>query len=156
MRPDLIIAKKILSKKKCPMANDMQRENIPKSFNLIYLDSEKEKAIKSKIPWHKIDAEIRDLVQFANSIDGIATVQSCAGHVIYKGDGTWEVDSAEIAFFATKDITMKILFEIWPMVGDSDANLRYFEDGSFWICLCADPSETKRFFEAFRRIKECD
>jgi hypothetical protein len=122
---------------------------------LHYLSKEEEAGIKRSIPWKDIDEGIRDIVALANSIDGIVTKQSCAGHVkhlLEDGEGTFYVQSANITFRANLECTVKALFDLIPRMGFLDACLRYFGDW-FWISIDCDPSERGKLREFFERLK---
>jgi len=120
---------------------------------LHYLSEEEERAIKQSIPWDSIDCKIRDLVRFANEIKGIATIQSCAGHVQPLENGGFLIDAAHVAFRTTENITTRVLFDIAPKTGVTDAGLRYFNDGTFWIYIEVDPSERSRLYDLFRELQ---
>lgn len=124
-------------------------------MELHYLTPEEEKAIKSNIPWDEIDEGIKELVRFANKISGVATLQSCEGHTLWC-DGSWEVESAHICFHVSgEDMARNILFVYAPNAGVTDVSLRYFKvDGSFWICVYADPAERGRLYDLFRSLKD--
>ena len=120
-----------------------------------YLTDEEEQAIKQSIPWDSIDAKIRGSVRLANEVEGIATLQSCAGHVHPLEDGGFSVDAALIAFRATKERTLQILFDAAPRAGILDASLRFFGDGTFWICVECEPPERWRLYDLFKELLEC-
>lgn len=118
---------------------------------LHYLSLEEERVIKNNIPWESVDPDVRDLVLLANSVEGIATLQSCAGHVTPSGDG-FHIRSAYLTFRATEDRTQNILFVLAPEVGITNVSLRFFDDGNFWISLESDPAEKFRLYELFRKM----
>lgn len=120
-------------------------------MTLHFLSSEEEKAIKANIPWEMVDRWIREAVRLANEIAGIATVQSCAGHISSKSDG-FHVQSATIAFRASEERAQQILFDVAPKAGVWDVEIRYFSDGTFWISLHTDPSERPRLYELFETL----
>lgn len=120
-------------------------------MKLHFLTPEEENAIKSSIPWRSIEPRVRDLVALANEVSGIATLQSCEGHVFLK-DGIFEVDETLIAFRATKERTIELLFTLIPKCKLTDVEIRYFSDGSFWICVSTDPAERGKLFELFRKL----
>jgi len=119
-----------------------------------FLTNGEESAIKSNIPWAKIDPEIRDLVKFANEISGIATLQSCAGHVYQDDNSGFHIEPACIVFKANKKWTEQTIFHIAPKYGIRDVSLRYFNDGSFWIDIGVDPAEHWRLWNFFKYMKE--
>jgi hypothetical protein len=122
---------------------------------LNYLTPEEEAAIKANIPWERLDENVRDLVLFANQTSGIATLQSCAGHITPALDGELRlsIDPANIAFRATKERLRQIVFEIGPVLG-IDVNIRYFDDATFWVCFDdIDPSNHEVLRAAFRALQ---
>lgn len=121
---------------------------------LHYLTDEEELAIKRTIPWDSIDSEIRGLIQLANEVEGIATLQSCAGHVHLLENSNFSIHSAHVTFRATQKRMMQILFNTAPMQGIMDINLRFFDDGTFWIRIEAEPSERWRLYNLFRELQE--
>jgi len=121
-------------------------------MKLHYLSSEEEDAIKATIPWHSIDPGARELVLLANKVDGIATVQSCAGHIDLNEDH-FSVQASHIAFRATRERALEVLFDLAPRVGILDVSLRYWLDGSFWICVESDPAEKFKLYELFRMLQ---
>lgn len=116
---------------------------------LHYLSAEEEVAIKNSIPWEDIDAGIRDLVSVANRIEGIATVQSCTGHIKQLEGGLFNVESAQITFKVTHNRLVELLFEAIPYSKVGDVEMRYFEDGTFWLCIRSDPAEKKKLYDVF-------
>ena len=116
-------------------------------MNLHYLSIGEEKTLKRTIPYEDIDERIRHLVSYANKVDGLATLQSCGGHVIPKEDDQFEIQGAHIAFRATREIADKVIFDIAPRVGIMDVEIRYFNDGVFWILTGVDPSEHQKLFD---------
>jgi len=119
---------------------------------LHYLTDEEERAIKQTIPWESIDYGVRNLVRMANNVEGLATLQSCAGHISPQPDG-FSVDATQLAVRATKAITTRILFEIAPRVGIRDISLRYWNDGTFWMNIETDPADRYRFYELFEVLQ---
>lgn len=120
-------------------------------MGLHFLSPEEERAIKDSIPWESLDYKIRDLVRLVNTIDGVATVQSCAGHIHPIEEG-FSVDCAHIALKATKDRTLQILFDILPSIRQLEAHIRYFSDGTFWISVDVDPASKYRLHELFKKL----
>jgi len=120
---------------------------------LHYLTPEEEQAIKSNIPWPSIDRRIRELVKYANTIDGIATVQSCAGHIRINERGEFHISSAHIAFYTTYKRLIEILFVAAPQIAFEDVSIRYFRDGTFWVCVECDPAEKSKLYDLFRILK---
>lgn len=125
-------------------------------MSLHYLTDEEEQAIKRSIPWDSVDSKARGFVQLANEVKGIATVQSCAGHAHPLESGGFSVDSAHVAFRATQERTMQILFDAVPEEGIPDVWLRYFDDGTFWIHVEVEPSERWRLFNLFEKLSGSD
>jgi len=119
-----------------------------------YLNAKEERIIKGNIPWEHIDPNIRDLVSFANTINGLATVQSCAGHIKALKTGGFNISDAHIAFKGTERIIRNALFQAVPKCNIRDVSIRRFDDGSFWICVYVDPAEKSKLYELFRFIKE--
>jgi len=122
-------------------------------MKLHYLTPEEEQGIKANIPWESVDRKARDLVQFANSVPGVATIQSCAGHIRLKDNGSFYVSNACIAFRTTREIAERVIFELAPSVGITDVELRYFDDSTFWVSVLADPSEHGKLYALFRQLK---
>jgi len=118
---------------------------------LHYLSIEEKEAIETSIPWGLLDRRILELVRVANELDGIVTVQSCAGHISPITDG-FHVRDAHIALRATESRARQILFDVAPSVGISDVELRYFRDGTFWIKLIVHPTEHFKFFELLEML----
>lgn len=122
-------------------------------MKLHFLTPEEESAIKNSIPWRSVERGIRDLIALANTIPGIATLQSCEGHVFLR-DGGFEVEETHIAFRATEERTMELLFNLIPKYQITDIEIRYFSDGTFWICIHTDPAERNKLFELFRSLHQ--
>jgi hypothetical protein len=116
---------------------------------LHYLMQEEENSIKANIPWESIDGKARDLVWYANTVDGLATVQSCAGHIHPNEWGGFMIEPAQIAFRCDEEIARFVLFAYAPGVGIRDVSVRYFDDASFWICVESDPSELGKLYDLF-------
>ena len=116
--------------------------------SLHYLTTEEEKSIKANIPWESIDTRALELVRIANKVSGIATIQSCAGHISPKEEG-FHVREARLALRTNVERTIQILFDAAPRVGITDIEIRYFRDGTFWLDLLTRPTEHFRFFELF-------
>ena len=121
-------------------------------MKLHFLTSEEESAIKRSIPWESIDVKARELVLLANEVKGIATLQSCAGHVKPGLDIPWKISAAFIAFRVTKKRMEQILYGLCPELGIWDVNIRYFEDGTFWICIEVDPAHRQRLADFFSKL----
>lgn len=123
-------------------------------MKLHYLTPEEEAAIKKTIPWEEIDRKIRDLVRLANEVKGIATLQSCAGHVQPRDD-YFTVDSAEITFRATEERALEFLFETIPNWREEcvEVGVRYFNNGTFWLSIGVDPSERGTLYDLFRKLR---
>lgn len=120
---------------------------------LHYLTSEEETAIKESIPWEHLDFRILDVVRLLNQISGIATVQSCGGHLTPTEDG-FEVQSAHVAVKASEEMTHKLLFDILPDLRFIGVEIRYFLDGTFWICPSVHPTEFNKLYTLCRRLVE--
>jgi len=120
-------------------------------MNLHYLTTEEERAIKANIPWEFVDQRALELVRVANKIEGVATVQSCAGHISPTDEGFY-IRSASLAFRLSEARTHQILFNAAPSVGITDIEIRYFEDGTFWLNLIVHPTEHFKFFELFEAL----
>jgi tRNA(Phe) wybutosine-synthesizing methylase Tyw3 len=136
-----------------PILDKEKAMTTPQVSALHYLSPEEERAIKSSVPYEGIEARIRGLVLLANSIPGIATLQSCAGHVRVRGED-FIVDATHVVFRANQEMTQEILFNAAPKAGIPDASLRYFDDGTFWIALECDPSESGKLWYLFRKLSE--
>jgi len=122
-----------------------------------YLSTEEEEAIKAKIVWENIEPGIREIVWVANSIDGIATVQSCQGHVDPPRDESegFHIRNTLICIRTTRERAEQILFKYGPKYLREDVSIRYFHDGWFWLCLEAEPGENKgRLRKLFMEMKE--
>lgn len=111
-----------------------------------YLTKAEEQSIKSDIPWSRIDRRIRELVLRFNKVDGVATVQSCEGHVRPINDQSFHVSSANVCLKVNQERYKEIL-DLAPQVGFEDVSLRYFKDGSFWICLEWEPDSYASAFD---------
>lgn len=125
---------------------------------LHYLTPEEEQAIKSKIPWQNIEWEIRELVRVANEIQGLATVQSCAGHVTLLNTedvvkGHFHVRKAHICFRCTEKIAQAVVFGLASKHDILDVSLRYWVEGSFWVRVEAYPAEVGQLFHLFEELK---
>ena len=55
-----------------------------------------EKEYKAKIPYDRIDVEIRDIIKELNEYEGVATIDSCAGHI---RNNTFENPSIGLCFW---------------------------------------------------------
>jgi len=124
---------------------------------LHYLTPEEEKAIKRNIPWERLDRDAVEVVRLANSVKGIATVLSCAGHFRPRKKEPpegFDVVQSMIALRATEKMTDKILFEYAPRYGIKDAQVRYFNDGTFWIALLTHPTEKGNLITLFHELKK--
>ena len=128
------------------------KHEIDNKQTLHYLSPEEEAAIKSSIPWESIDAGIRDLVSTVNKIEGIVTVQSCAGH-IKQTDSGFYIESANITFKVTHERMIEFLFEAIPQSQIDDVEIRYFQDGTFWLYIRSDPSEKSKLYDVFNYVK---
>lgn len=119
-----------------------------------YLSHNEEKAVKENIVWENIDAGIRELVLLINRIDGIVTLQSCAGHVrpSNKSEMLFDIQNSMICVRTTREIMNKILFYYAPKYIREDVSIRYFNDGAFWISLEAEPSQNWRLYKLFREL----
>ena len=132
-------------------------------MSLVYLCPEREAAIKQNISWEGIDVGIRMLVLRFNQAVGIATTQSCAGHVQLLGSDaqslpapttlntkkdTYEfrIEGAYIAMFVNETRFFQLL-TLAPQCGIRDISIRYFDDGTFWICLEWEPGKNDPAFE---------
>ena len=115
-------------------------------IELHYLTEEEEQAIKVNIPWTRLDPEIRELVMLFNKIAGIATLQSCAGHINLGENNSFIIDNAHITFRATLERTERALYIAVPMCNIADVSLRYFEDGTFWISVETDPAQKYKLY----------
>lgn len=115
------------------------------------MSSEEERAIKEAIPWNSLDRYIREVIRLANKIEGIATVQSCEGHV-HPSDEGFTIDPAHIVLKATEERTLEILFDIVPSLEFVDVNLRYFGDGTFWFSIEVDPSERWKLYKLVEQL----
>ena len=109
-------------------------------MSLVYLCPEREATIKQNISWEGIDVGIRMLVLRFNQIAGIATAQSCAGHVQLIDNDTFQVDDAYIAMFVNENRFIQLL-TLAPQCGIKDIKIRYFDDGTFYICLGWEPGK---------------
>jgi len=107
---------------------------------LHYLSPEEESALKRSIPWARLDRHVRDLVRKANTIAGLATVQSCAGHIRPNGEG-FNVSDASLTFRCDQDIAHRVLFSDAALCGISDVSVRYFDSGTFWLTVTVDPAD---------------
>jgi len=118
-------------------------------MDLVYLSPEREAAIKRNIPWDRIDSRIRSLIWRFNQVSGIATTQSCAGHVKSIGDGAFRVSEASVALFVTK-VRFEELLQLIPGCGITDIDLRYFSDGTFWMCFGWPPESYEPAYKLTR------
>ena len=110
-------------------------------IELRYLTPKEEKYIKKNITWRDLDVNIMHFVKHINdTIQGIATVQSCAGHVKELKEG-FHIEESVICFKATKKRTYQALFVLPQLVGIEDISIRYFKDGSFYIHVGCHPNE---------------
>ena len=116
-----------------------------------YLSSEEEKAIKEAIPWNNLDRLIREVVRLANRVEGIATVQSCEGHVRPNDEG-FTIDPAHITLKATEERTQEILFDIVPGLEFVNVSLRHWGDGRFWLSIEVDPSERWKLYRLVEQL----
>jgi len=123
-----------------------------KKISVHYLTREEEESIKANIPWEKIDRGIRELVMRFNKLDGIATLQSCAGHVTPIDNDCFRVASASICLRVSEERYDEIL-KLAPMCGIRNVKLRYFTDGTFWIALKWEPSEYGVAYDLARRLQ---
>jgi len=118
-----------------------------------YLTPEEERAIKRNVPYGRLDTDIVEVVRLANSVKGIATVQSCAGH--YRRKGTTEefdVRAASVVIRANEEMTNKILFEFAPRFRITDIQIRYFTEGTFWLNLLVEPTEKHKLIALFEEL----
>lgn len=122
-------------------------------MKLHYLSPEEEIAIKKSIPWRMIDTKFLELVRYINTIEGIATVQSCEGH-IRSTDTGFDVSNSNICFRATEERASQVIFDLAPEVGINDIGIRYFSDGSFWISVRTHPTQSHKIQDLFRKLKE--
>jgi len=118
-------------------------------MGLVYLCSKREASIKQNIPWDKIDARIRGLVWRFNQVPGMATTQSCAGHVKSKGDEVFQVQEATIALFVNRKRLFQLLTLV-PQCGLTDLNIKYFTDGTFWACFSWEPESYEPAYKMTR------
>jgi len=117
-----------------------------------FLTEAEEHHIKRTVPWESLDVGVRELVRLYNTIDGLATVQSCAGHVTPHSDG-FSIDCAHI--------TLRVAERWWPKIvgvffeaGVRDITLRQFNDGSFWVSAEVDPGEKHLLYTAVRALTD--
>ena len=116
---------------------------------LAYMSPQEEADIKRNIPWEDLDPKILETVRIANSIDGIATVQSCAGHIKYDGEELF-TENANLAFLFNRGYKIESLLETAQHVGISDVSIRFFGEG-FCMCLSVEPERREKlrdFLEA--------
>lgn len=118
-------------------------------MDLVYLSPEREAAIKRSIPWAEIESRIRGLVWRFNQIEGIATTQSCAGHVKPLGEEVFQVQGAHIAMFVSEERFLQLL-TLAPECGITDVSTRYFDDGTFWVCLGWEPESYEPAYKMTR------
>ena len=119
-----------------------------------YLSKKEETAIKSNIPWEDLDPGAIELVRIANTVKGIATVQSCAGHIKPKKDlmGGFHVRNSCLSFRCTEDRAHEILFDK-ACEYLIDTELRYFSDGTFFISLLVEPGNRTKLFKLLKALK---
>lgn len=122
-------------------------------MKLHYLSPEEETAIKKSIPWRMIDTNFLELVRFINTIKGIATVQSCEGHIKSTDTGFFVRSCAKVCFRANRKRTNQVLFDLAPEVGIEDVEIRYFGNGSFWINVGTHPTQSHKIQDLFRKMK---
>ncbi len=116
------------------------------------MSHQQEQDIKRKIPWDDIDTKILETVRFANTIPGITTVYSCAGHI--KPDKVdIFVQHAFLMFWSTKDCTPEQVLDAAQQVGISDVSFR-LSDGSFWVHLSGiESGERGKLMEFLKVLK---
>ena len=118
---------------------------------IVYLDEDTERAIKARIPWKEIESGIRTLVWRLNQVPGIATYESCEGHVKPKGDDIFQVSSAHIAMRVTEERLLELL-KLAPECGIMDISIRHFGTGWFWVLLGWEPDDYAPAWELTRRL----
>ena len=123
-----------------------------KQVTLVYMNLQEEANIKRNIPWDDLDPKIMEIVRIANQIKGIATVQSCAGHV--KPDGKeFFVENAHLALKFSSDFTPGLLLEIANRVGISDVSFRLFDEG-FWVCIAVEPGYRTKLRDFLKAVND--
>jgi hypothetical protein len=117
-----------------------------------YLSPQEEKDIKRSIPWRTIEPGIVEVVRLLNTIDGLATVHSCEGHV-RPIDGGISSDNAFICARMSESVTNRVLLDGVFACGIRDASLRFFEDGVFWVCLEVYPASVDKLYCLYRELR---
>lgn len=86
------------------------------------------------IPYDNIDYEIRDLIRYINSIDGIETVESCCGHgkrpcsIWFKAD-----DIGSVTRFIYRYLYRNNNWRIKIVMSDNDIDEKQWENPSYLL-----------------------